>query len=140
MIPLRSSDTVTLQVLQRALDASALRHTAISQNIANVDTPGYRALAVNFEQKLREALNRSSRLPLATSQERHVRAGRTDLSGINPELVRMERTSLRHDGNNVDIEMETTKLAENQLLYGTLSRLISDKFRLLQSVITEGKR
>jgi flagellar basal-body rod protein FlgB len=100
----------------KSLDASMLRARTIANNIANVDTPGYRRVEVNFEDELRSALDRT-RLKGTRTDEHHFAIGRKDVGSINPEAYRPVDPTLPSGVNNVDVDMEMAKLAENQIMY-----------------------
>lgn len=137
----------SIDLLERALAAASLRHAAISQNIANVNTPGYQAHTVAFEQHLQQALaaSRGEKVPLALAR---THAGHLAPFGAAPNrpdqvqpVVRRDTEHVaRHDGNNVDIESEMAALAANQIWYQGLVRLISDQFSRYRLAITEGRR
>ncbi|MCI6713493.1 MAG: flagellar basal body rod protein FlgB [Lachnospiraceae bacterium] len=119
-----------INVLDKAADASWLRNDAISNNIANADTPGYKRQDVNFETQLAKAL-RSSRYTSMDSKVANVKMNRlnpityTDYSGY----------SYRIDGNNVDPDTEGVYLAKNQVVYQGLTQSINQEFKNLQSVM-----
>ncbi len=119
-----------IRVLDKAADASWLRNEAISNNIANVDTPGYKRQDVAFESVLQKALGSNryqsmdSKVSAAKSKNLSVRTF-TDYSSY----------SYRLDGNNVDIENENVMLAENQLKYQGLLTGIQQEFTNLQTVM-----
>lgn len=119
-----------IRVLDKAADASWRRNEAIANNIANVDTPGYKRQDVSFEAELQRALT-SSRYTSMDARVHHVDTARltarpfTDYAGY----------SYRLDGNNVDIDQENVYLAENQLRYQGLMTSIQSEFRNLQAVI-----
>ena len=119
-----------VRILDKAADASWIRQQAISNNITNVDTPGYKRQDVAFESVLQKALgyNRyqsmDSKVTNAKAKNLSVRTF-TDYSGF----------SYRLDGNNVDIENENVMLAENQLKYQGLLTCINQEFTNLQTVM-----
>lgn len=119
-----------VRILDKAADASWIRHQAISNNITNVDTPGYKRQDVAFESVLQKALgyNRyqsmDSKVSNAKAKNLSVRTF-TDYSSF----------SYRLDGNNVDIENENVMLAENQLKYQGLLTCINQEFTNLQTVM-----
>ncbi len=131
-----------LTLLQKSLDASALQNKVLDNNIANVDTPGFKRSEVVFQQQLKAALDK------ADSEKGQLQAdltnpkdipfySRPDLAGVEPEVVTQNSTSLRNDGNNVDIDSEMAKLAENQIFYNTVAQITGDEFSDLKSVITQ---
>ncbi len=115
--------------LEKALDAAWLRNEVISNNIANVDTPGYKRKTVKFKEFL-DAEMKTSR----------IQSGQTRLNGSSA-LVSEDLTSLsyREDGNNVDVEREMSDLAMNTLRYYTLIQKMNGDFQKLNSVIKGGR-
>lgn len=131
------------QVLEKSLNASSLQHQMISNNISNVDTPGFKRSEVVFQNKLEQVLglNEKNYLPLMITHKNHIPiVPELTINNINPEIVTKTETSLRTDENNVDIDFEMSKMAENTAYYSSLAQLTSLKFKELISVITEGRR
>ena len=119
-----------INVLDKAADASWIRNDAIANNIANVDTPGYKRQDVNFEEQLRKAMKNSR----YTSIDERV--ANVDLERLDPITYRDHSTlSYRLDGNNVDIDTENVQLASNQIRYQGLTDSITKQFQGLQSVM-----
>lgn len=125
---------MTYGLLKSALNASQLRQEAISNNIANVNTPNYKANRVVFEEKLQRAVGGTSVNLKAT----HANHFGTSKQEIEAKVVKDQNTSMRNDGNNVDIDMEMSNLAANQILYNTLVQQIDGKISTLRYVIREG--
>ncbi len=119
-----------INVLDRAADAAWQRNEAISNNIANVDTPGYKRQDVAFESVLQQALG-NNRYESMDDKVANVNLGR--LRGR--AYVDYANYSYRLDGNNVDIENENVMLAENQLKYQGLISSINQEFTNLQTVM-----
>lgn len=119
-----------VDVLGKTADASWLRNEIISNNIANVDTPGYKRQDVDFESQLRQALGNSryetvdSKVANVTSTELEARVY-TDSANF----------SYRLDGNNVDIDTENVELASNQIKYNGLMSSINQEFSNLRLVM-----
>ena len=119
-----------IKVLDKAADASWLRNEAIANNIANVDTPGYKRQDVSFETELQKALGSCQYVPMDTKVASLVS------SRLNPKpFTDYAGYSYRLDGNNVDIDQENIYLAENQLKYQGLMAGIQSEFKNLQTVI-----
>jgi flagellar basal-body rod protein FlgB len=120
---------------QFALDGLAKRQEAIGRNLANVDTPGYHAQNVNFEETLQAALRQEDR---PTLQLARTSAGHLGGAAEKPLLLLSYRQggSQRADGNNVNIDTELTQMAETGLRYQALTQLISKKLLLLKSIAT----
>ena len=119
-----------INVLDKAADASWIRNEAISNNIANVNTPGYKRQDVNFEEQLRKAMKNSR----YTSIDERV--AKVDLERLNPITYRdHSMLSYRLDGNNVDIDTENVELASNQIRYQGLTDSITKHFEGLRTVM-----
>ena len=119
-----------INVLDKAADASWIRNNAIANNIANVNTPGYKRQDVNFEEQLRKAMKNSR----YTSIDERV--ANVDLERLDPITYRDHSTlSYRLDGNNVDIDTENVQLASNQIRYQGLTDSITKHFEGLQLVM-----
>ncbi|MCM1048061.1 MAG: flagellar basal body rod protein FlgB [Clostridiales bacterium] len=119
-----------VNVLDKAADASWLRNDAISNNISNVDTPGYKRQDVDFESQLAHALKNSRYTPMDT------RVANIKLSRLNPICYTdYSGFSYRLDGNNVDIDTEGVYLAKNQITYQGLEMSIAQEFKNLQLVM-----
>ncbi len=109
-------------LIRNLLDATAARQRVTSQNIANVNTPGYKAREVNFEDQLARALARPG-----------------DSNGIldlAPEVRFQDGLVERLDGNNVDIDRELGRSQKNTLLHNTYVRILSTKISTLRSAIS----
>ena len=132
-------------LLHKALDASALQHKAISNNLANVDTPGFKRSQVVFKERLKTALAArqvaSEHLQAARTDPRHLQFDDVpDINSIQPSVVRDTTSSFRNDGNNVDIDREMAYMTENTILYSTLAQIVNSKFDGLRTAISEGRR
>lgn len=119
-----------VRVLDRAADASWLRNEAISNNIANVDTPGYKRQDVAFESVLKKALGMNR----YKSMDEKVADLKTNRLRVRT-YTDYSNYSYRIDGNNVDIDNENAMLAENQLKYQGLMAAINHEFTNLQTVM-----
>jgi len=123
--------------LVKGLDAGALRQRVIANNIANINTPNFKKSTVAFESLLKKALGHGH-IPMNTTHPRHF-GGTPLLAELQPEVNLNNTTSMRTDGNNVDIDEEMTNLAANTIQYQALSRGLSEQYSLLRLVITGGK-
>ena len=121
-------------VLQKGLDASWLKNKVISNNIANVDTPGFKASSVSFESAFKAAL-KSGELTAKKTRSKHIDFSGQDLSAL---VTRDTGTTYRMDGNNVNIDAQNAELAKNTIYYNTLVQQLSSEFRKLNMAIKEG--
>lgn len=130
-----------MDTLQRGLSASWLRNAVIRNNIANVETPNFKASDVHFESLLRNSLLEGGFEGYRT-HEKHVpigRAARERFEDVVPRITENRELSMRMDGNNVDIESENVKMAQNQLYYNTLMEKLNGEVRRLRMAISEGR-
>ena len=125
------------QVLSRSMDAAMLRARVISNNIANVNTPGYRRVEVGFEEELRLALDKS-RLQGTQTNKAHFDFGRKELSDVHPEAYHPYDPTQPSGVNNVDIDTEMAKLAETQIAYNYSTKFTQGIFKKLNAAI-QGK-
>lgn len=126
----------SVNTLQKGLNASWLRNQVISNNIANVDTPEFKASHVNFENLMAEAAGVQDGLPLAVTNEGHIAgAAGTAFQNVTPEILTDETTTVRLDGNNVNIENEMVELAKNSINYYATVSKINSEFRKLNTAI-----
>lgn len=126
-----------VDLLQKGLQASQMRHDVIANNIANVDTPGFKTSHVEFESFMADALQGDSFVGRRTDP-RHIAIGTSDASDVQPLVVTDDDSTMRMDQNNVDIDQQMSELAKNQIYYDTLVRQISGELSRLQLAI-EGK-
>jgi len=112
--------------LQAAMSGLAARQRTIANNIANVDTPNFKASEVRFEDALKAAVSRGEADTTA------------DQSSLNRSISRsslLDATSSRADGNNVDIDREMQMLSEANLTYSALTQVMSTRIGILRNVI-----
>jgi len=126
-------------ILEKSLNASWARNDAIAQNLANVDTPKYKRKDVAFEEYLSKSMNRTN-LEGNVTDVRHIPINTRDINKVEPTLVEDNSdSSMRIDGNNVDIDSEMAYLAKNQIKYNALVQMINSNFNKIKSVIKEGR-
>ena len=125
---------ITINVLDRAADAASLRNTAIANNIANVDTPGYKRQDVDFESILqREYRSYSSK---SGSVRKRISRINDNLDGLDAGVYTDSvGYSYRIDENNVDIDTENAELAANTEKYNGLIDAITGGFKSLSKVM-----
>jgi flagellar basal-body rod protein FlgB len=125
------------RALITALDGLAARQRVISNNLANVDTPGFKASDVSFARQLGKALATNKGVQMVTTHPQHL----TEPSPSDPvQVITRSDTSHRLDGNNVDIDKEMTYLAETVLHFQAAAQVVSRRLSLLRTVINEGRR
>lgn len=116
-------------LVKQALDYRAMRQDMIASNIANVDTPFYRPRDVSFEQTLREKKaeifhNKDNELQMARTDSAHLPPLK-DKSSIRATTFFRDGHMARNDGNSVDLDVETTEMSKNSIMYNAL--VLADK-------------
>ncbi|WP_199426027.1 flagellar basal body rod protein FlgB [Thermaerobacillus caldiproteolyticus] len=124
----------TITMLEQGLDYASLREKVIANNIANVDTPNYKAKEVRFKTELDRAL---TSLKAKRTNPKHFEF-QHDATG-NFFVATRNDVVYNHNGNNVDIDNEMSDLAENQIYYNALIEQLNGKFNTLKTVIKGGK-
>lgn len=125
-------------VMQKSLDAAWSRNEIISQNIANVDTPGYKRKDVAFEEYL---INSKKRITGNRTDVRHIPISPSDIDSVEPTVTQdYSKLSMRIDGNNVDIDTEMADLAKNSIKFNALTQMLNGSFSKIKSVISEGRK
>lgn len=122
----------SMNLLERALDYSSAKQKAISNNIANADTPNYKAQKASFSSMLSSEVDRQ--LMAHKTNSRHLDFRRT---ASNADAI--VNLSYNHNGNSVDIDKEMSELAKNQIFYNAVSERLSSKYQGLTNVIKGGR-
>lgn len=124
-----------LRSLSFALDGLSRRQEVTANNIANADTPGFKAQRVEFESELQSALGLQTNAnpEMAVTHPRHLGFN----SQLDPDrIITTHNTNiLRNDENNVDVDLEMTKLAETTLRYRALTQLTGMKISLIKTIV-----
>ena len=114
-----------IALIEAGIKAEALRQKAIANNVANLETPGYRRIDVKFEEFLAKSLDSS---------------GSVDLSKLEPQIYRPRQTPVKANGNDVTLENEVGEMIKNSLRYTTFIRLLNKKYRGIELAINVGAR
>src|SRR5512136_161379 len=127
-----------LDIITRELDVSVLRRNVIANNIANADTPNFKRSTVNFESQLKRALDseKVTPFPTAMTDPRHIPFDRPmDYRDVSARRTLDYLTESKNNGNNVDMEEEGMESLNNQLLYSTLTQVISSEIQRVNIVL-----
>jgi len=131
----------SIPVLEALMRYSTVRHKAISNNVANVDTPGYKALDVSerdFEKALARAFENRRQSPGGVFEMPSVGRLRQTAHGLDIPIVEAAQTGiLRHIENNVDLDLEMGRMVKNSSLHAVASTILTHEFNLLRSSIQE---
>lgn len=120
-----------MRAARLALDGLSVRQQVISRNLANVDTPGYRAQQVKFEDTLKQVFRGKRSLGLEQSHAAHL-ASPTQQAGA--QVSQRPGGSLRADLNSVDIDVELLEMSETGIQYQALTQSVSKKLQLLKLI------
>jgi flagellar basal-body rod protein FlgB len=130
-----------LNLAARALNLRAQRHEMIVSNLANADTPGYKAFDMMVEASMQQQSGSENHLNVKRTHPGHLPCARVAEPTVSPKIVQLpEQDNLRGDGNTVDMDREMATLSSNQLLYRASAQIVAKKFQALKSVITGGKQ
>ncbi|MBE7412970.1 MAG: flagellar basal body rod protein FlgB [Leptospiraceae bacterium] len=131
----------TQSLLHRGMSNAILKRKVISDNIANVDVPHFKRSEVLFEANLKRAIESEKimaekALPTQISDERHIQLFKPlDHNEVKPKVNIDYLTTMRADGNNVDIEKEMTEASHNQMAYTILTERLNQNFKQLNIVM-----
>lgn len=129
-------NSTTIPVLEQVVDFSEARHTVLAGNIANMDTPGYKARDLSqedFQERLAKAIESRRQPPTYHS------TGETGYEPPEPlaEVSKNPKTILHHDNSNVGIEYQVTEMVKNQMQHNLALTVMVQQFHLLQAAISE---
>lgn len=121
----------TYNLIKKSMDVTVTSNKVIANNIANVNTKGYKRYYVPFDEVLK---NNMQEPVIKTTNAKHI-----SNSSEENQIKRDNSTSMREDGNNVDIESEMTSQAANTMMYESLVRLVNGKISATRNVIQGGR-
>ncbi|MCL2003389.1 MAG: flagellar basal body rod protein FlgB [Oscillospiraceae bacterium] len=128
-----------IDLMHRGLDAAWMRHSVISHNIANVDTPGYKAQHVEFESVLKAAMRGDGGIQMTVTHPGHIQIHPPNPAQARPVTVTDNHYTIRMDDNNVDIDHQMAQMVQNTIQYNALSDRVTSSFSRLKLVIREGR-
>ncbi|NOS78703.1 MAG: flagellar basal body rod protein FlgB [Nitrospira sp.] len=130
----------TMQLLHRSLDLHSARQRVIASNLANEETPGYRASDLQFAQQLQSA--HKGRLPLtmiATQGGHFGLQGQQGYQTVTGKLAEVPAGDLPLDANSVNLELEMAKSSDNAMQYNAAASITAQRFRQLLSAIRDAR-
>jgi flagellar basal-body rod protein FlgB len=132
----RIFDSAPINLLEKALEGSSLRHKVITNNIANVNTPGYKKMELSFENELAMAAGlEEAQAEMARTHSKHMLPRN---ASYQPQIRTVNNTSLRTDGNNVDIDAEMAAMTKNNIFYNTVAQRIGSYYTNIKTAIKGG--
>ncbi len=124
--------TESLSLYSKAIGLRAQRQQVLASNIANADTPGYKARDFDFQAAMGNALSAQGGLAMAQTSGRHL-SGQGGASSVN--LQYRKETQSAVDGNTVDMDVERSEISDNALQYEILTKLISDRLQGMKTAL-----
>lgn len=123
-------NSISMDLLQKGLDAVWMRQQVISNNIANADTPGFKSKRVEFEGLLQKLLDRDYK---------NIDSLKSEIDKTEPVVEENSNTSAREDGNNVVLDAENIELARAQIQYEYLVKSLTSQIERLKYAINGGR-
>ena len=130
----------TITLLERSLNLRSLQHRVLASNIANIDTPNYKAVELAVAEEMNAKQGSASSIQLVQTQPGHLPLKYSSMDHVKLKAAKPPEFSLRGDGNTVDLDRTMGKLATNTLLYKTAAQIISQKFSGLKNAIRGGSK
>lgn len=130
----------TMRLLERTLDLRSGRQRVIASNLANEETPGYRASELTFMDQLRAAHKGRFPVVLTATQTQHFGLqGPQGIQAVSGKLNEVPAGDLPLDANSVNLELEMAKLSENVMQYNAAATILAKRFNGLLNAIREGR-
>jgi len=139
-MPTQSIFGGTIATLQKALNFGSVRHKVLTSNIANIDTPNYKAFEVVMEDALKSKHRSAAPIELVRTSPLHLCGDHSASNSIQIKQADSPTINFRADGNTVDLDRTMGKLAENTILYRTAAQIIKRKFQGLKNAIQGGSK
>ncbi len=132
-------DTTT-NALGSSANLRLIRHNVTAANIANAETPGYKAQKLDFEEALSRAIDHEGLGKMHTSSKEHFLMGQGATGRVSADVYDNPEIAMSNDGNTVNLENEMATLSENSILYKAAMELINKKLGSMRYAVTEGSR
>ncbi|HAZ11895.1 MAG: flagellar basal-body rod protein FlgB [Bdellovibrionales bacterium GWA2_49_15] len=125
----------TLKALATSLNFRQMRQDLLSANVANAETPGYKAKRLEFEAALSRALDVDGEESMATQDDRHYDVGGGGFTNLEPEVFDEANGIVTENGNNVNVDQELALMAENKILYDASIQLLNKKLGMKKYIL-----
>lgn len=127
----------TIDLAEKALNMRSRRHELLLSNIANADTPNYKAFDLLVDEALaKEAPQAKGQMQMIRTDPAHLDPGGNGEQALRPQAIHLSpQVTLRGDGNTVDMDREMSALSSNQLHYRVSTQILAKKFQRLRSII-----
>lgn len=126
-----------IDLTARVMDFQIQRQNIVSGNLANINTPGYKARTLEFEKDLQAALGISQNGPVSRTHPKHLPA-KFSPDATEASVVKELNPRVVQGTDNVDLDRETATMAKNTLMYNTLATVMQKNFSGMKQLIQEG--
>lgn len=128
----------TISFLSKALDVMSLRHQMIASNVANQDTPNYKATDIRFHEELESALKAHGAVEVQKTDAKHMMPA-DPYAPVAAGNIFMRPDLAGYDGNNVNAEFEMAHMAKNTIMYDTAAQIVSGKLKAISGAIRDAR-
>lgn len=132
-------DDTTIQALSSSLKFREMRQKLLSTNVANAETPGYKAKRLDFEEALARAVDLDKLRSMNADDDKHFNVGGGSFSNLEPEVYNDPNGNVSDDDNSVDVADEMARMAENKVLYDASVQLLNKKLGLMKYAVSSEK-
>jgi flagellar basal-body rod protein FlgB len=126
----------TLKALAASLNYREMRNKILTSNIANAETPGYKAKRLDFENALARALDIDGNTGMKVGDGKHYDVGGGGFNNLSPEIYEDPSGVVSEDGNTVDRDAELARMNENRIMYEASVQLLNKKLGLLKYTLS----
>ena len=126
-----------IDLTARVMDFQIQRQNIVSGNLANINTPGYKARTLEFEKDLQAALGISQNGPVSRTHPKHLPA-KFSPDATEASVVKELNPRVVQGTDNVDLDRETATMAKNTLMYNTLATVMQKNLSGMKQLIQEG--
>ncbi|BCS87879.1 flagellar basal body rod protein FlgB [Pseudodesulfovibrio sediminis] len=128
-----------IQLTGKVMDLRLQRQNLVTANIANVNTPGYKAQSLEFEEKLQSALNQNALGKMTRTASDHMPT-EFSTAGFKGDGLEAFKAREIHGQDSVNLDKEMAENAKNTMMYNALSSIIKKNFQGMTKVIQEGSK
>ena len=122
--------------MKKSLDFNSQRHMLISSNLSNAETPDYKAQDIDFGSQLRSVLNTDGKVSMSSTNSKHIGPSSEGIKNLEADVFE-EIDAAKSNGNNVNVDKEMAKLAENQIKYNATVALMMKRASTIKAAISE---
>ncbi|PIR00859.1 MAG: flagellar basal body rod protein FlgB [Nitrospinae bacterium CG11_big_fil_rev_8_21_14_0_20_45_15] len=123
-------------MMKKSLDFNSQRHMLISSNLSNAETPDFKAQDLDFGAQLRSVLNMDGKVSMSSTNSKHMGPSNEGIKNLEADVFE-EVDAAKSNGNNVNVDKEMAKLAENQIQYNATIALMMKRASTVRAAITE---